>query len=163
VNHDHNGILVAAGDAVVLAQALRDLGTDGALQARLVSAGNQRAEELSMRKLALRYLEIYRDVLTAEAEARIVVQPSAAVRYFEDRLLRRPRLVKLSQAVRESVTETMSDTMASLRDRTANLRERVVGDRTVERSDTDEHAAERAAPDEHTIEGASPEEPPRER
>ena len=116
-----------------------------------------------MRKLALRYLEIYRDVLTAEAEARIVVQPSAAVRYFEDRLLRRPRLVKLSQAVRESVTETMSDTMASLRDRTANLRERVVGDRTVERSDTDEHAAERAAPDEHSVEGASPEEPPRER
>jgi hypothetical protein len=88
-------------------------------------------------------------VLTAEAEARIVVQPSAAVRYFEDRLLRRPRLAKLSQVVRESVTETMSDTMASLRDRTASLRERVAG----ERSAPDAPAGERGASDE----------PPRER
>lgn len=149
VKHDHNGVLVTAGDAAALAQALRDVGTDGALQSRLVEAGSQRAEELSMRKLAHRYLQIYRDVLTAEAEARIVVQPSAAVRYFEDRLLRRPRLAKLSQVVRESVTETMSDTMASLRDRTASLRERVAG----ERSAPDAPAGERGAPDE----------PPRER
>jgi phosphatidylinositol alpha-mannosyltransferase len=128
VKNDHNGVLVPAGDAAALAQALREVGTDASLRSRLITAGNVRAEELSMRKLAHRYLEIYRDVLTAEAEARIVVQPSAAVRYFEDRLLRRPRLIKLSQAVRESVAETMSDTMATLRDRTANIRERVVGE-----------------------------------
>jgi hypothetical protein len=149
VKHDHNGVLVTAGDAAALAQALREVGTDGALQSRLIEGGRQRAEDLSMRKLAYRYLQIYRDVLTAEAEARIVVQPSAAVRYFEDRLLRRPRLVKLSQVVRESVTETMSDTMASLRDRTASLRERVAG----ERSTPDAPAGERGASDE----------PPRER
>ncbi|MGA1122652.1 MAG: hypothetical protein ACO3VJ_06220, partial [Ilumatobacteraceae bacterium] len=116
---------------------------------RLVAAGNERAEELSMRTLAERYVEIYREVLTAEAEARIVVQPSAAVRYFEDRLLRRPRIAKLSQVVRDSVTETVADTMASLRDRTTQLRERVVGERT--------------AHDEGDVDLSEPDEPSRER
>jgi hypothetical protein len=84
---------------------------------------------MSMRKLAERYLEIYRDVLTAEAEERIVVQPSAMVRYFEDRLLRRPRLAKFSQSVVDTVTETVNDTVAALRDKSQQLRERVGRDR----------------------------------
>jgi hypothetical protein len=149
VTHDRNGVLVTAGDAAALAQALRHVGTDDTLRARLVAAGNERAEELSMRTLAERYVEIYREVLTAEAEARIVVQPSAAVRYFEDRLLRRPRIAKLSQVVRDSVTETVADTMASLRDRTAQLRERVAGERT--------------AHDEGDVDLSEPDEPSRER
>jgi phosphatidylinositol alpha-mannosyltransferase len=149
VTHDRNGVLVTAGDAAALAQALRHVGTDDTLRARLVAAGNERAEELSMRTLAERYVEIYREVLTAEAEARIVVQPSAAVRYFEDRLLRRPRIAKLSQVVRDSVTETVADTMASLRDRTTQLRERVVGERT--------------AHDEGDVDLSEPDEPSRER
>lgn len=129
VTDDVNGVLVPAGDAAALAHALRQVATDQALAARLVAGGDERAEQMSMHKLATRYLEIYRDVLTAEAEERIVVQPSAFVRYFEDRLLRRPRLAKLSQSVVESVTETMNDTVAVLRDRSQQLRERVARER----------------------------------
>lgn len=129
VTDDVNGVLVPAGDAAALAHALRQVTTDHALAARLVAGGDERAEQMSMHKLATRYLEIYRDVLTAEAEERIVVQPSAFVRYFEDRLLRRPRLAKLSQSVVETVTETMNDTVAVLRDRSQQLRERVARER----------------------------------
>lgn len=128
VTADANGVLVAPGDPVVLAQALREVGEDADLRTRLAAAGSERAEELSMRKLAERYLQIYRDVLLAEAESRIVVQPSAVLRYFEDRLLRRPRLQKISQVVRDTVSDTVSDTMASLRDKSAQFRERVVGE-----------------------------------
>jgi hypothetical protein len=82
-----------------------------------------------MQQLAQRYLQIYREVLVAEAEERIVVQPSAFVRRFEDRLLRRPRFAAFSQSVVDSVTETVNDTMASLRDKSQQLRERVTGER----------------------------------
>ena len=90
-----------------------------------------------MRGLAERYLEIYRDVLAAEADERIVVQPSAFARYFEDRLLRRPRLAEISQAVVESVTGTVNDTVAALRDRSQQLRDRVAGDRTTDDRDVE--------------------------
>lgn len=125
VTDDVNGVLVPAGDSAALAHALREVTTDHALATRLVTGGDERAEQMSMSKLAARYLEIYREVLTAEAEERIVVQPSAFVRYFEDRLLRRPRLAKLSQTVVDTVTETVNDTVAVLRDRSQQLRERV--------------------------------------
>jgi hypothetical protein len=128
VTDDVNGVLVPAGDAAALAHALREVTNDANLTARLVAGGDVRAEQMSMRKLAERYIEIYRDVLTAEAEERIVVQPSAMVRYFEDRLLRRPRLAKFSQ----SVTETMNDTVAALRDKSQQLRERVGRNRAEE-------------------------------
>lgn len=129
VTNDLNGVLVPAGDAAALAQALNGVVADSAFAARLVAGGVERAEEMSMRRLASRYLEIYRDVLAAEAEARIVVEPSAFARYFEDRLLRRPRLARLSQAVVDTVTETVNDTVAALRDKSQQLRERVAGDR----------------------------------
>jgi hypothetical protein len=100
---------------------------------------------MSMHKLAQRYLEIYRDVLDAEAEERIVVKPSAFVRYFEDRLLRRPRLKQFSQTVvntvvdtvvntvRDTVVNTVSDTVAVLRDRvTRSDDERASGDDSVD-------------------------------
>jgi hypothetical protein len=132
VTNDVNGVLVPAGDAAALAHAIREVTDDATLTARLVAGGDLRAEQMSMRKLAARYVEIYRDVLIAEAEERIVVQPSAMVRYFEDRLLRRPRLAKFSQSVVETVTETVNDTVAALRDRSQQLRERVGRDRTEE-------------------------------
>jgi len=132
VTNDVNGVLVPAGDAAALAHAIREVTDDATLTARLVAGGDLRAEQMSMRKLAVRYVEIYRDVLIAEAEERIVVQPSAMVRYFEDRLLRRPRLAKFSQSVVETVTETVNDTVAALRDRSQQLRERVGRDRTEE-------------------------------
>ena len=138
VTDDVNGILVPAGDAAALAHAVRQLATDPEYVARLVSAGAQRADDMSMRRLATRYLEIYREVLAAEAEERIVVQPSALVRYFEDRLLRRPQLARLSQVVVDSVTETVNDTVAALRDRSQQLRERVTGDRAAEDHKTKE-------------------------
>ena len=131
-SNDVNGVLVPAGDAAALAHAIRVATNDAALAERLVAGGDVRAEQMSMRKLAERYVEIYRDVLTAEAEERIVVQPSAMVRYFEDRLLRRPRLAKLSQSVVDTVTETVNDTVAALRDRSQQFRERVGRDRAEE-------------------------------
>ena len=129
VTDDVNGVLVPAGDAAALAHALREVTTDSGLAARLVAGGDERAEQMSMSKLASRYVDIYRDVLRAEAEERIVVQPSTFVRYFEDRLLRRPRLARLSQTVVDTVTGTVNDTVAVLRDRSQQIRERVARDR----------------------------------
>lgn len=130
VTDGHNGLLVPAGDAAALSDALRRVTSDSTLAARLVAAGDERAEEMSMRRLASRYVEIYNDVLAAEAESRIIVEPNALVRYFEDRLLRRPRLGKFSQAVVDTVSETVNDTVTVLRDKSQQLRERVIGDRT---------------------------------
>lgn len=124
-----NGLLVPAGDPAGLAEALRTVVADRSLSSRLAAGGADRAEEMSMRRLADRYLEIYRDVLEAEAQERIVVRPSAFARRLEGRLLRRPRLAEISQAVVDSVTETVNDTVAALRDRSQQLRERVAGDR----------------------------------
>jgi len=129
VTNDVNGILVPAGDAAALSQALTAVTTDTKLAQRLVLGGDERAEQMSMHKLASRYIEIYRDVLIAEAEERIHIEPSAFVRYFEDRLLRRPRLAQLSQTVVDTVTETVNDTMTALRDKSQQLRERVTKDR----------------------------------
>lgn len=129
VQDNVNGVLVPPGDPAALSHALREVATSKALAERLATAGDERAEQLSMRRLAQRYVEIYREVLVAEAEERIVVQPNALVRYFEGRLLRRPRLAKLSQTVVDSVTETVNDTVAALRDRSQQLRERVGRDR----------------------------------
>jgi hypothetical protein len=67
-------------------------------------------------------------VLIAEAEERIVVQPSTLVRYFEDRLLRRPRFARLSQNMVSTVSESVTDTVATLRNKSQMWRERVTGD-----------------------------------
>lgn len=134
VVRDVNGLLVPPGDASAMSDALRRVATDATLRDRLVSAGDVRAEEMSMRRLARRYEQIYREVLAAEAEERIVVKPSAAVRYFEGRLLRRPRIVKISQemvnSVTETVIETVNDTVNTLRDKSQQIRDRVSGERS---------------------------------
>ena len=124
VTNDVNGVLVPAGDAAALAQALHAVVSDALLASQLVAGGVERAEQMSMRRLASRYLEIYRDVLAAEAEERIVVEPSAFARYFEDKLLRRPQLARLSQAVVDTVTDTVNDTVSALRDKSQQRRQR---------------------------------------
>ena len=129
VTNDVNGLLVPPNDAASLSAALLRVASDSSCAARLVAAGTARAEDLSMAKLARRYVQIYRDVLQAEADERIVVRPSAAVRYFEEQLLRRPRLARLSQSVVDTVSETVADTVAVLRDNSQQLRERVSGDK----------------------------------
>ena len=129
VTNDVNGVLVPPGDSVSLAAALQRVAIDAVYASRLVARGTARAHELSMTSLARRYEQIYREVLQAEADERIVVRPSAAVRYFEERLLRRPRLAKFSQSVVDAVSETVTDTVTALRDKSQQLRERVSGDK----------------------------------
>ncbi len=59
-----DALLVSPGDPDALRSALRRLLDDVALRERLVAAGRRRADELSMRRLAERYLGLYRSVGT---------------------------------------------------------------------------------------------------
>lgn len=54
-----DAVLVPPGDAAALAAALRRVLTDGPLAAELAAAGDRRAAEFSMDRLADRYLELY--------------------------------------------------------------------------------------------------------
>ena len=56
---DVHGVLVPPGDPVALAGALTRVLGDGALRRRLVEAGDARANEFSMDRLAERYLQLY--------------------------------------------------------------------------------------------------------
>jgi phosphatidylinositol alpha-mannosyltransferase len=58
-NPDVHALLVPPGDPVALAGALTRVLEDGALRRRLVDAGDARANEFSMDRLAERYLELY--------------------------------------------------------------------------------------------------------
>lgn len=58
-----DALLVPPGDAAALGDALRRVLTDGDLAAELVLSGEGRAAELSMARLAERYLELYERVL----------------------------------------------------------------------------------------------------
>lgn len=111
-----DGTLVVPGDAAALASALRELTTDTALAARYVAEGRRRAEELSMRRLATRYVEIYRDVLAREEAQEIIVTPNRLVSLFEERLLRRPRIAQLQDAWREKSGELRDKVSGALRD-----------------------------------------------
>jgi phosphatidylinositol alpha-mannosyltransferase len=53
------GLLATPDDPVALREALRTTLDDAALRARLVTAGRQRAEELSMARLAEAYADVY--------------------------------------------------------------------------------------------------------
>ena len=59
-----DALLAPVGDAAGLAKALRQVLDDGALREELVAGGRRRAEELSMARLADRYLSIYSQVAT---------------------------------------------------------------------------------------------------
>jgi phosphatidylinositol alpha-mannosyltransferase len=54
-----DALLVPVGDAAALAKALRRVLEDASLRAGLVEAGRQRADQLSMDRLAQRYADIY--------------------------------------------------------------------------------------------------------
>jgi phosphatidylinositol alpha-mannosyltransferase len=58
-----DALLVTPGDADALRVALRRALDDAALRDRLVAAGRRRADQLSMRHLAERYLALYRRVV----------------------------------------------------------------------------------------------------
>jgi glycosyltransferase involved in cell wall biosynthesis len=58
-----DALLVPPGDSALLAEGLRRLLTDASLAAQLVASGSQRAQELSMERLAERHLALYRTIL----------------------------------------------------------------------------------------------------
>lgn len=60
---DREGLLVPPGDAVELATALRTVLEDDALRGRLVAAGEVRAGEFSMERLAQRFVPVYEAAL----------------------------------------------------------------------------------------------------
>lgn len=84
-----DALLVPPGDAVALAAALKRVLGDTELTSRLVAAGSIRAEDFSMRTLAQRYAEIYREVAlpSVRAERRLSPWPLAP------RLSRRGRMM----------------------------------------------------------------------
>jgi phosphatidylinositol alpha-mannosyltransferase len=61
-NDDVHAVLVPPGDAKALAAALCRVLEDGSLRRRLVDAGDARANEFSMDRLAERYVELYAGV-----------------------------------------------------------------------------------------------------
>ncbi len=58
-----DALLVPPGDSTQLAEGLRRLLTDASLAAQLVASGSQRAQELSMERLAERHLALYRTII----------------------------------------------------------------------------------------------------
>jgi phosphatidylinositol alpha-mannosyltransferase len=67
---EEHAVVVPPGDATALALALERVLTDGSLAARLVAAGESRAVEFSMERLAHRYVELYEDALSAAPRSR---------------------------------------------------------------------------------------------
>jgi len=61
-----DALLAPVGDPAALAKALQRVLDDEALRAELISGGHRRAEQLSMARLADRYVEIYRAVAAGE-------------------------------------------------------------------------------------------------
>ena len=57
------GLLAAPDDPAALRDALRRVIDDADLRARLTAAGRQRAEELSMRRLAEAYADLYEEAV----------------------------------------------------------------------------------------------------
>ena len=92
--HDENALLVPPGNAVELGVALRAMLEDDQLRDRLVQGGKHRAETFSMTALAHRYIDIYRDLLRAEADRELVLPQNRFVTMFQDRVLRRSRAIE---------------------------------------------------------------------
>jgi phosphatidylinositol alpha-mannosyltransferase len=61
---DQDALLVPPGDAVALARALNTLLSDGDRAEALVASGEERVQRFSMDRLAERYVELYRGVVT---------------------------------------------------------------------------------------------------
>jgi phosphatidyl-myo-inositol alpha-mannosyltransferase len=90
--HDRNALLVEPGDALALADALHRVLEEPELSSRLRAEGCIRAEDFSMRSLAMAYLRIYHDVVAAAHDAEDDVSP--AVSWW------RRKSMRMMQAVR---------------------------------------------------------------
>jgi phosphatidyl-myo-inositol alpha-mannosyltransferase len=76
--HDRNALLVEPGDALALADALHRVLEEPELSSRLRAEGCIRAEDFSMRSLAMAYLRIYHDVVAAARDAEDDVSPGVS-------------------------------------------------------------------------------------
>lgn len=92
--HDLNGWLVEPGDVNGLTIGLTKVINDKELAARLIQGGLQRAKELSMRRLAEIYVEIYHKVLERESFDPDHQPKSRVALMFKDRILRKPQQLK---------------------------------------------------------------------
>jgi phosphatidylinositol alpha-mannosyltransferase len=84
-----DSLLVPPGDAEALAAALRKALDSADLRRRLVEAGERRADQFSMRTLAARYAEIYRELVTETPRA----GQSTVPRWLAQRRVRRSRML----------------------------------------------------------------------
>jgi phosphatidylinositol alpha-mannosyltransferase len=91
VTHDVNGWLIEPGDVRGLTESLAKIIDDKQLAERLRQSGLERAKELSMRRLAEIYVEIYHKVLERESFNPDHHPKSRVVRMFSDRVLRKPQ------------------------------------------------------------------------
>jgi glycosyltransferase involved in cell wall biosynthesis len=66
VTSERDGLLVRPGDVAVLAAALRRLSEDVTLRQRLGSAAIERARDYAPGPIGARFLNLYREVLTAQ-------------------------------------------------------------------------------------------------
>jgi glycosyltransferase involved in cell wall biosynthesis len=74
VHHGENGILVAPGDFVAIARAVRELGDDPVRRAEIATRNRARAESiLSWESAADRYLALYTELLAPRASARATI------------------------------------------------------------------------------------------
>jgi phosphatidylinositol alpha-mannosyltransferase len=67
---EEHAVLVPPGHAVALSLALQRVLTDGSLATRLVAAGEARAAEFSMERLAQEYVALYERVIAARRSRR---------------------------------------------------------------------------------------------
>ena len=89
--HDVNGWLIEPCDVQGLTESLAKIIDDKQLAERLRQSGLERAKELSMRRLAEIYVEIYHKVLERESFNPDHHPKSRVVRMFSDRVLRKPQ------------------------------------------------------------------------
>jgi phosphatidyl-myo-inositol alpha-mannosyltransferase len=74
-----DGLLVAPGDALALAEALRRLALEEPLRARMASAARERAERFAWPHVAAEVIDCYEQAIAIGSPARAL--PAAAVRY----------------------------------------------------------------------------------
>jgi phosphatidyl-myo-inositol alpha-mannosyltransferase len=70
LRHERDGLLVAPGDALALAEALRALALDPARRARMASAARERAERFAWPHVAAEVLDSYQQAVSVAALAR---------------------------------------------------------------------------------------------
>jgi phosphatidylinositol alpha-mannosyltransferase len=87
---EQDGILVPAGDALALAEALRELALDAQLRSRMASAARERAERFAWPRVAAEVIDCYEDAVRVGAPVGRVAR--AAVRAGLAPADRKPRI-----------------------------------------------------------------------